>query len=88
MERNVHTGQFFCKNQEMADENAKRIEYEEGMKVVTMPYEVEYPVCHSEGWKTYEYKTVIATKKERLEIIERKLKEDEARGIFHPFTSN
>ncbi|MDD3908297.1 MAG: hypothetical protein PHF34_08810 [Bacteroidales bacterium] len=88
MSRTVNTGQFFCKNQEMADENVRRIEYEDGMKIVTMSHEVEYPVCHSEGWKAYEYQTVVATKKERLEIIENRRKEDEAKGIFHPFTSN
>ena len=34
------------------------------------------------------YKPVIATKKEMKVIRERKLKEDEAKGIYHPFTSN
>ena len=87
MVRKVHTGQFFCKNQNMANENARRIEYEEGMFIVEMPYEVEYPVCSSEGWQTYEFKSRIATKKEMKVIRERKLKEDEAKGIYHPFTS-
>lgn len=86
--RKVHTGQFFSKNQEMADENARRIEYEDGMFIVEMPYVAEVQIPHSSGWVTYEYKSRPATKKEMRVICERKLKEDEAKGIFHPFTSN
>jgi len=86
--RKVHTGQFFCKNQDIANENARRIEYEDGMLMVEMPYEVDFPICHAEGWQTYEFKSRIATKKEMKVIRERKLKEDEAKGIYHPFTSN
>lgn len=86
--RKVHTGQFFSKNQEMADENARRIEYEEGMLIVEMPYVAEVQIPHSSGWVTYEYKSRPATKKEKRVIVERKRKEDEANGIFRPFTSN
>lgn len=88
MTRKVYTGQFFSESQEMADENARRIEYEDGMKIVEMPHLADVQIPHSSGWGTYEYKRVIATEKEKKDIWAMKAKEDEAKGIYHPFASN
>lgn len=86
MARKVYTSQFFSKDIEMAEANLKRMEYEEGMINVEGPYEVEY--SGFSDWPMWEHKWRMASEKEKRDIWERRRKEDEAKGVFHPFTSN
>ena len=85
MTRKVYTSQFFGRNLEMAEANLKRMECEEGVINVNGPYAVEYK--GESDWPMWEHQWRMASEKEKREIWARKAKEDEAKGIYHPFTS-